>query len=413
MINNFRSLIHFVFLITSVLNYSGLQAQGSDTLKFKVGDKSSLLLLLESKEDLDSLRIFDFQSLIDHADQHIKIKDSLSLTSSRLKYLRSLEEVDSLLSDAIRLAEERLQSMVRDNPEYELELELQKERIRKLARSYDNQLRESMDQERFLDDRERFPESQNGRRDYNFNFNFDWPEKFLQRREQDDWEKEEQSRERTSRRRTYNSFNIDFGTNNFLADGEFVDQAAVPYTVRPLGSWYVAGNSVYRTRLANKFFIEWGYGLGFYNFKFLDNNIRVLKTPDQVRFLEDGRDADFIKSKLTAYYAQASFIPVLDFGGNRHKPGIFDDHRSRSFRIGVGPYAGYRIDSFSKLVFEEEGKKKTDRNHDNFFLENIRYGARLQIGVRNTDFFVNYDVSQLFIKGKGPEVNAFSFGVSF
>ncbi|MBM3176945.1 MAG: hypothetical protein FJZ78_02965 [Bacteroidetes bacterium] len=413
MIKNLIQLVQFLFLVPVFLGISHVKAQVSDTLKFKVGDKSSLLLLLDSKEDLDSLRFFNFRGLVNDAERHIQKKDSLSATSSRTKYLRSLEEVDSLLADAIRLAEERLQSMAKDNPEYELELELQKDRIRKLARSYDQQLREDMDQERFSEDRERFSEDQGNRRDYNFNFNFDWPEKFLQRRDQDDWDGEERKREKADRRRTYNSFNIDFGTNNFLREGEFVDQAAVPYTVRPLGSWYVAANSIYRTRLANKLFIEWGYGLGFYNFKFLDNNIRIIKTPDEVRFVEDGRDADFIKSKLTAYYAQASFVPVLDFGGNRHKPGIFDDHRSRSFRIGIGPYAGYRIDSFSKLVFEEDGRKKTDRNHDNFFLENIRYGARLQFGVRNTDFFVNYDMSQLFTKGKGPDVNAFSFGVSF
>lgn len=413
MIKILRQLVQFLFLVSVFLGSSNLKAQGSDTLKFKVGDKSSLLLLLESKEDLDSLRFFNFRSLVNDAERYIQKKDSLSATSSRTKYLRSLEEVDSLLADAIRLAEERLQSMAKDNPEYELELELQKDRIRKLARSYDQQLREDMDQQRFSEERERFSEDQGNRRDYNFNFNFDWPEKFLQRRDQDDWDGEHRKREKADRRRTYNSFNIDFGTNNFLREGEFVDQAAVPYTVRPLGSWYVAANSIYRTRLANKLFIEWGYGLGFYNFKFLDNNIRLIKTPDEVRFVEDGRDADFIKSKLTAYYAQASFVPVLDFGGNRHKPGIFDDHRSRSFRIGIGPYAGYRIDSFSKLVFEEDGRKKTDRNHDNFFLENIRYGARLQFGVRNTDFFVNYDMSQLFTKGKGPDVNAFSFGVSF
>ena len=413
MIKNLIVIVQFFLFVPVFGGFSDLRAQTFDTLKFKVGDKSTLLLMLGSKDDLDSLRFFDFRGLIGDAERYIQRKDSLSSTSSRTKYLRSLEEVDSLLTDAIRLAEERLQTMAKDNPEYELELELQKDRIRKLARSYDHQLREGMEQERFADDLEKYSEDQSNRRDYNFNFNFDWPERFLQRRDQDDWDVEERKKEKADRRRTSNSFNIDVGTNNFLRDGEFVDQAAVPYTVRPLGSWYVAGNSIYRTRLANKFFIEWGYGIGFYNFKFLDNNIRVIKTPSEVRFIEDGRDADFIKSKLTAYYAQASFVPVLDFGGNRHKPGLFDDHRSRSFRIGIGPYAGYRIDSFTKLVFEEDGKKKTDRNHDNFFLENIRFGARLQVGIKNTDFFINYDMSQLFINGKGPDVNAFSFGVSF
>ena len=46
-------------------------------------------------------------------------------------------------------------------------------------------------------------------------------------------------------------------------------------------------------------------------------------------------------------------------------------------------------------------------------MNNLRYGLRLQFGFRDTDFFFNYDLNELFSAGKGPKVNAFSFGVSF
>lgn len=37
----------------------------------------------------------------------------------------------------------------------------------------------------------------------------------------------------------------------------------------------------------------------------------------------------------------------------------------------------------------------------------------MQIGVRSADFFINYDMNELFATGKGPKLNAFSFGVTF
>ena len=48
-----------------------------------------------------------------------------------------------------------------------------------------------------------------------------------------------------------------------------------------------------------------------------------------------------------------------------------------------------------------------------FYLDSIRYGLRMQIGVRSTDLFINYDMNELFDEGKGPTLNAVSFGVIF
>ena len=43
--------------------------------------------------------------------------------------------------------------------------------------------------------------------------------------------------------RTWQSFNFDLGTNNYLEDGKFPDSNNQPYSVRPWGSWYVAAGS--------------------------------------------------------------------------------------------------------------------------------------------------------------------------
>jgi hypothetical protein len=43
----------------------------------------------------------------------------------------------------------------------------------------------------------------------------------------------------------------------------------------------------------------------------------------------------------------------------------------------------------------------------------MRYGLRGQIGFNDIDLFVNYDMNDLFTEGKGPQLNAFSFGITF
>jgi len=211
--------------------------------------------------------------------------------------------------------------------------------------------------------------------------------------------------------RTWQSFNFDLGTNNFLSSGKFPDADNALYSVRPWGSWYVGLASIQRTRMGRNFFLEWGVGVNWYNFKFQKDNILIQKDDTGVTFIEDTRDLNFTKSKLTASYITASLIPVIDFGDNSRKARIWEGY-GNSFRIGLGPYIGYRIASHSKLVYKDDGKEK-EKEHDSFYLNSFRYGARLQIGYRSTDLFFNYDLNELFSTGKGPKLNAFSFGVIF
>ncbi|MBX2947326.1 MAG: hypothetical protein KF725_15970 [Cyclobacteriaceae bacterium] len=214
-------------------------------------------------------------------------------------------------------------------------------------------------------------------------------------------------------RRSRHSINFDLGVNNYLNEGKFPDDNNELYAVRPWGSWYVGINSVQHTHVGGKLFIEWGAGLSWYNFKFQKDNILLSKTEDGVQFSEDPRDANFIKSKLTGTYANISFIPMLDFGGRGKKTRMWNAYGS-SFRIGAGPYAGYRLGSHSKQVYSDGGREK-DKNRDNFYLNNFRYGVRVQLGIRSTDFFFNYDLNELFSTNKvdNPKLNAFSFGVIF
>lgn len=221
-------------------------------------------------------------------------------------------------------------------------------------------------------------------------------------------------------------FNIDLGMNNYLENGSFPNDNNADYAVKPWGSWYVGLNNIYNTHIGGKFFLDWGGGVSWYNFKYEDPSIRVSETltlPGMVDFdpLIDPT-IDPIKSKLTATYINFMVVPMIDFS---YKTGKVDNEDETGnvvsrrwirkthdgFRFGVGPYVGYRIDSYTKVVFEDEGgDKDKDRDKDNFYLNNFRYGLRAQIGFDDVDLFFQYDMNELFSEGRGPQLNALSFG---
>lgn len=313
------------------------QNKVADTVVVKVGQSSKITFTIQSKEDLETLKKYDFQALMNDLISKLEQKDTTASSHSSKEYLKkdTAEQV----------------SVVKESVE-------------------DNS-------------------------------------------KEEDWSHGDHHHEKWQSRHTYQSFNFDVGMNNYLSNGKFPDEDNSLYTVKPWGSWYVGINSVQRTRLSNKFYLEWSLGVSWYNFKFQNEQTQITKDDNSVIFALDTRDAEYKKSKLTATYLQASIVPVIDFGGNRRKPSFFDGHNSDSFRIGAGPYLGYRIDSYSKQKFEENGDEQKPKNHDNFYLNNIRYGLRAQVGFKDVDLFFNYDLNELFIENKGPKLNAFSFGVTF
>jgi hypothetical protein len=327
-----------------LMGWSGMsmaQDKPADTVIIKVGEGSKIIVAIKDKKDLETMKSYNFQTLMNDLITKLEQKDTASAQKPSSDYLKEPATEETIT-----------ETQVIDNDENDE----------------------------------------------------DW--------DNENWTTVSKKRDKHSRR-TYSSFNFDLGTNNYLSDGNFPDQDNKLYTVKPWGSWYVAANSVQRTRIVNKFYVEWGLGVSWYNFKFQNTATVISKDDQSIIFTEDTSDANFKKSKLTATYINASLVPMLDFGANRRKPSVFDGHNSDSFRIGVGPYIGYRIDSYSKRKFDTGGDEQKPRDHDNFYLNNVRYGMRVQLGFDDIDLFFNYDMNELFIENKGPKLNAFSFGVTF
>ena len=213
------------------------------------------------------------------------------------------------------------------------------------------------------------------------------------------------SQPRTRRiKRTTSEWYLDLGLDNFLTDkGKFPDQN-LDYSLKPLGSRYVALSHIYKTRIGgtkSPLSITYGLEASFYNFMF-DSNTRIIKDATAVDFVEvmDGATARKLnKSKLTAIYGSIPVMPVLTFG-----------HSKKSFRIGVGGFVGYRLHSYSKIK-DSEGEKEHERS--NFYLNNVRYGIQGLVGIKGVDLFFKYDLNPLFSEGFGPDLRSIAFGFRF
>ena len=324
--------------ILTFISTSLFAQQPIDTVTIKVGDGSKVIFAIKDKKDLETLKKYNFQKLMDDMIYKLEVRDSSKLNKLSSEFLKK---------DSVK------------------ETEVAKQEESTVQNSESNS--------------------------------------------------EDHHRSKYRGRRTRNSFNVDIGTNNYVSNGSFPSQNNSLYSVRPWGSWYVGLNSIYRTRMSNKSFLEWGYGVSWYNFKFQSAQTQITKDDNGVYFNPDSRGSSYSKSKLTAAFVNISLVPVIDFGGNKRKPSFFNGHHSGGFRFGVGPYAGYLIDSYSKQIYTANNSKQKERHHDNFYLNNLRYGVRVQFGFNDIDFFLNYDLNPLFATNKvaNPNLNAFSFGITF
>jgi hypothetical protein len=217
---------------------------------------------------------------------------------------------------------------------------------------------------------------------------------------------------RKENKRTRQYFNFELGMNNYIQEGKFPDADNELYSIKPWGSWYVGFSGSNRTHITGPLYLDWGGGISWYNFKYQNVRTRLEKGETGVRYYEDLEIPSPIKSKLSVTHLNLNLVPMLNFGKSGRKKDLLHwDYYDSGFRVGLGGYIGYRIKSWSKYTWREDGDKKKFHERDNFYLNNVRYGLRFVMGYRSFDLFVNYDLSELYSEGRGPELHPFSFGI--
>lgn len=83
-------------------------------------------------------------------------------------------------------------------------------------------------------------------------------------------------------------------------------------------------------------------------------------------------------------------------------------HLDEGFSIRAGVNAGYRVRTHSK-VKTSNGKK--EKEFDDFSFNDFALTPFVEIGYNSIALYARYSVTPVFKDGKGPEANAFEFGI--
>lgn len=196
---------------------------------------------------------------------------------------------------------------------------------------------------------------------------------------------------------------IDFqlGLNTLLTQTESAAYPTSQYELKPLGSRYFAVALKQQVILADgkraKFSLYYALEGAWNNYMFDNNNVatRGANGLELTPYSEPLK-----KTKLTTFALQVPVVPRLTF---------YNAAGRKTMHIGLGGFVGYRLDSYTKIKRENNDKS---RDHNSFYLNNLRYGLVGHIGFQKTSLFVKYDLNPLFQPGKGPDVRALSFGLS-
>ncbi len=215
-------------------------------------------------------------------------------------------------------------------------------------------------------------------------------------------EEEEDEKKHRDKGKDHLGLNFGLGFNNYIGRQSGKIPSGVDHELNQFQSRYVDFDLIFDFDMGKKggpVHILTGLELSYHNFMF-DNKKRVQKVEGALFFYEDSLRA-VKKSKLRATYLSIPAMVMFEFPNQKGKKG---------FHIGVGGFAGYRIGSKAISKFEKKGNEKIIGN---YFLNNVQYGLEARLGYGDITLFGKYSLSPLFVSGKGPDVSAFTLGVTF
>ena len=179
--------------------------------------------------------------------------------------------------------------------------------------------------------------------------------------------------------------------------------------LRTLGSRYVNIGLNTFVRLGGKqspAYLVFGPEFAFNNYM-LEGNNKWLNQNGLTSVVPETNGRQYQKTKL----ATSTFtVPLMVQFKFREKDAQTGHSRS-GFTIGAGGFVGYRLGSWTKLKYFEDGNTFKDKNYGSYNLTDWQYGLQCVIGYRSLQFFAKYNLNELFREGQGPQAQTVSFGL--
>ena len=192
---------------------------------------------------------------------------------------------------------------------------------------------------------------------------------------------------------------VDFGLNALVNKAG----AGAP-ELRPEGSRYFNIGLNFRPRLGgarSPLYLVGGPEFAFNNYM-LEGNNKWISQNGLTSVVPEATTRQYQKTKL----ATSTFtVPLM------LQLRLQDAHHHNTFHLGAGGFVGYRLASWTKLKYFEEGNTYKDKNYGSYNLTDWQYGLQAHIGYGDVNFFVKYNLNELFRDGRGPQAQTLSFGL--
>jgi hypothetical protein len=192
---------------------------------------------------------------------------------------------------------------------------------------------------------------------------------------------------------------VDFGLNTL------VNKASVGAPeLRPEGSRYVNLGLNFRPRIGGKhspLSLVGGPEFAFNNYM-LEGNNKWVNQNGITSVVPELTARQYQKTKLATSTFTVPLMLQLHLG---------DEHHGGTFRFGAGGFVGYRLASWTKLKYFENGSTYKDKDYSSYNLTDWQYGLQATVGFRSVNFFAKYNLNDLFRDGRGPQAQTLSFGL--
>lgn len=214
---------------------------------------------------------------------------------------------------------------------------------------------------------------------------------------------------RTSIRRSRRSFasnwsGFEMGINGYLSpdnslnlkgDAEYIDLRYNKSVVVNLNLWQQNFPII-----KNNLGLVTGVGIGWNNYRF-DNQTRIVHDRAGLEFYEDSL-LNITKNKFTVTWINIPLLLEMQSSGRR---------QHERFHLAGGMILGTRIGTHAKYVYDDNGKKRKEKDYKDFNMNPFRFDVTGRVGWGRVNLFATYSLNSLFKEDKGPELYPFSVGI--
>ena len=192
-------------------------------------------------------------------------------------------------------------------------------------------------------------------------------------------------------KRTTSQFVFAMGLNNMMVDGKLQD---ANYSF--IGSHFYEWGFTYNSRLMknnNLLHAKYGLSLMYNNIRPTDNRTFVVNG-NQTNLEVNTVNLD--ESRFRNVYLVLPLHLEFDFSKPTVSNGKTYFRTHKSFRFGIGGYAGINVKSKQILKFEDEDLKYKTTVKGDYNVNNFMYGLSSYIGYKSLSLYAKYDLNPLF-----------------